>query len=116
LKIIQENPHQPKKPDSLLYEVEKEVLDDLISSAGSGNINLYYFDESGFNLNPNIPYAWSKIGQTLFIAGKRSQNLNVLGFLNTKNSDLFSYTTSESTLPIKKELNPHAWAYLCSLL
>jgi len=75
----------------VLYESKKKELDNLISYATDETINLYYFDESGFNLNPNIPYAWSKIGETLSIAGKRSQNLNVLGFLDTKNSDLFSY-------------------------
>ena len=75
-----------------MYESKKEELDSLISSATDGTIKLYYFDESGFNLNPHIPYAWNEIDQTLSIAAKRSQNLNVLGFLDTKNSDLFSYT------------------------
>ena len=56
-------------------------------------IDLYYFDESGFNLTPNLPYAWSRIGHTLSIPAKRGKNLNVLGFLDINNSKLFSYST-----------------------
>ncbi len=56
-------------------------------------LDLYYFDESGFNLTPNLPYAWSTIGKTLSIPAKRSKNLNVLGFLDINNSKLFSSTT-----------------------
>ncbi len=56
-------------------------------------LDLYYFDESGFNLTPNLPYAWSSIGKTLSISAKRSRNLNVLGFLNINNSKLFATHT-----------------------
>ena len=56
-------------------------------------IDLYYFDESGFSLDPNIPYAWSLVGKTLRVPAKRSNQLNVLGFLNTHSSGLFASTT-----------------------
>ncbi len=56
-------------------------------------LDLYYFDESGFNLTPNLPYAWSTIGKTIGIGAKRSKNLNVLGFLNINNSKLFATHT-----------------------
>jgi hypothetical protein len=56
-------------------------------------LDLFYFDESGFNLTPNIPYAWSTIGKTISIPAKMSRNLNVLGFLNINTSKLFASTT-----------------------
>jgi len=56
-------------------------------------LDLYYFDESGFNLTPNLPYAWSTVGKTLSIPAKRSRSLNVLGFLNINNSKLFASIT-----------------------
>ncbi len=54
-----------------------------------------YFDESGFNLTPNLPYAWSKVGTTLSIPAKISKNLNVLGFLNINTQKVFASITSD---------------------
>ena len=54
-----------------------------------------YFDESGFNLTPNLPYAWSEVGTTLSIPAKMSKNLNVLGFLNVNKQKVFASTTSD---------------------
>lgn len=56
-------------------------------------LDLFYFDESGFNLTPNIPYAWSTVGKTISVPAKMSRNLNVLGFLNINTSKLFASTT-----------------------
>lgn len=61
--------------------------------AKQGIVDLYYFDESGFNLTPNLPYAWSTVGKTISIPAKMSKKLNVLGFLNINTSKLFASTT-----------------------
>jgi len=61
--------------------------------ANKGILDIYYFDESGFNLTPNLPYAWSTVGKTISIRAKMSKNLNVLGFLNINKSKLFASTT-----------------------
>ncbi|WP_367235056.1 transposase [Sulfurimonas sp.] len=61
-------------------------------------MDVEYFDESGFNLNPNLPYAWNKIGETLSIPSKRSGNLNVLGSLNKNKSILFASTIFKNIL------------------
>ena len=63
------------------------------SFADKGMIDLYHFDESGFSLDPNVPYAWSLVGETLRVPAKRSKQLNVLGFLNTRTPGLFASTT-----------------------
>ena len=51
----------------------------------SGEIDLYYFDESGFDLIPTVPYAWQPSGETIEIPCSKSPRINVLGFLNTSN-------------------------------
>jgi|TARA_B110000263_G_C15238051_1_gene477973 transposase len=48
-------------------------------------LDLVYFDEAGFSLDPCVPYAWQPIGETLEIPASKGKRLNVLGFLNTDN-------------------------------
>ena len=48
-----------------------------------GLLELYFFDESGFSLEPVVPYAWQPKGQTLSLLAAKSQRLHVLGFLST---------------------------------
>ena len=61
-----------------------------------GLCELYYYDESGFSLNSNIPYRWSPIGEPLKIPANRfSKRISVLGFLNTKTKDLFHTMTTD---------------------
>ena len=58
--------------------------------ANDGFCELYFYDESGFSLNSNVPYRWSPVGVPLQIPANRfSKRINVLGFLNTKTKDLF---------------------------
>ena len=45
-------------------------------------LDLVYFDEAGFNLQPSLPYAWSKKGKRIEIPSKRSRSQNVLGFMH----------------------------------
>ncbi len=59
-----------------------KTLQALIPQAQKGRIDLYYFDKSGFNLTPCVPYAWQPLGETLEIPSQRSQPLNVLGLMN----------------------------------
>jgi|SRR5712691_261314 transposase len=45
-------------------------------------VDLWYFDEAGFTLQPCIPYAWQKIGTTLELASAYGPRQNILGFFN----------------------------------
>ena len=48
-----------------------------------GYIDLYFGDESGFTMQPYVPYAWQKKGQTHRVfARKGRKRLNVLGLLS----------------------------------
>jgi transposase len=50
-----------------------------------GLIDVAYFDETGFNLTPNIPYAWQEKNETIEISSNSSSTLSVLGFLRKSN-------------------------------
>ncbi|MDM8567897.1 IS630 family transposase, partial [Candidatus Halobeggiatoa sp. HSG11] len=58
------------------------MVAELLIKEKQGEINVYYFDESGFNLQPCVPYAWQEIGTYIEIPSSRSNSLNVLGFIN----------------------------------
>lgn len=53
--------------------------------AGTSPMDLWYFDEAGFSLQPTIPYAWQKVGQRLELASTHGPRQNVLGFFNLHN-------------------------------
>ena len=76
-----------------MYKLKQEDLNVLTAKANNDEIDLIYFDESGINLNPNLPYVWSEVATTLQIPSKMSRKLNVLGFLNIKHNKLFGTTT-----------------------
>ena len=60
-----------------------------------GKIDLYYFDESGFTLEPYIPYAWQESGTVIEIPATKGTRINVLGLMNRKN-DLYPYMFEQS--------------------
>jgi len=52
---------------------------------GKADIDIYYFDGSGFDLTPGVPYAWQPRGGYIEIPSAKSQRLNVLSFMNKDN-------------------------------
>ncbi len=50
-----------------------------------GKIALYYFDESGFALDPTIPYAWQEPKSVIELPARKYGRINVLGFMNRQN-------------------------------
>ena len=58
-------------------------------------IDVFFIDESGFSLQPNIPYAWQPIGVQWGIPSEKNKVLNVLGFLNPKSQQLVTYPMPE---------------------
>lgn len=84
-----------KEPNKELYETKKHLIQkyDLLSQREI--IDLYFFDESGFSINSNIPYAWSPINKTMVIKSFHAKRFNILGFINKK-GDLHSYLREKS--------------------
>lgn len=59
-----------------------EEIKCLMEQADKEEIGFYYFDESGFTLEPCVPYAWQEKGKTIEIPSSKSNRLNVLGFID----------------------------------
>lgn len=70
------------KRDPDLFEKSQQQLALLIEQSEQKEIDLFYFDESGFTLEPCVPYAWQPSGETIEVPSSKSKRLNVLGFVN----------------------------------
>jgi transposase len=79
------------KRDQAEFERVQEEIAILHQQEAAGEVDVYYFDESGFNLTPEVPYAWQAMGETIEIPSSRSKRLSVLGFCN-KQQDFHATT------------------------
>jgi transposase len=61
-------------------------------------IDVYFADESGFSLTPNVPYGWQPIGEQLRIDTQRKHVTNIFGLLNPKNQIIFPYATKKGQM------------------
>jgi transposase len=77
--------------DQAAFERAKTEIATLHEQEAAGLVAVYYFDESGFSLTPEVPYAWQTVGEIIEIPSRRSQRLNVLGFCN-KQQDFHATT------------------------
>ena len=62
---------------------QKKEIEALKGQEDKGEIDLYFFDGSGFSLVPNVPYCWQKKGETVELDSSKSKPINVVGFLRT---------------------------------
>lgn len=83
------------KRDPNLFAQSQQQLAELAEQAKQEQIDLVYFDESGFTLEPCIPYAWQFVGKTIEVPCAKSNRLNVLGFMN-KNGTFQSWVFEQS--------------------
>lgn len=84
-----------KQPPAAEYARKSAALEILKDLDDAGTIDLYYLDETGFTLIPPVPYAWQVIGQTIGLPSRKSDRLNVLGFMHRRNG-LESYVSKQS--------------------
>ena len=73
-----------EKRDEVMFRFFQEELKKLEELSAKDEVDLLYFDGSGFNLNPNVPYGWLKIGQKVQLPALRGQGYTVLASLNAK--------------------------------
>lgn len=50
-----------------------------------GLIELYFGDESGFSMNPSLPYGWSPLGERIKIFPQRDKKINLFGVFRPDN-------------------------------
>lgn len=82
-------------PPQLEYQEKQKQLEELKQKDATGEIALYFMDESGFCLIPCIPYGWQPVGQYLDLLSRLSKRLNVLGFLRL-NLELEAYVSEQT--------------------
>src|SRR5256884_7100412 len=81
--------------DPFAFAQCQRELETLQHQEGQGKIDLYYFDESGFTLDPYIPYAWQEPGTVIEIPAAKGTRINIVGFMNRQN-DLHPYMFEQS--------------------
>lgn len=67
------------------FEAAQVELQQLKQQHQAGEIELWFFDESGFDGQPSVPYAWQPQGSLLEVPAKRTTRIKVLGFLTQDN-------------------------------
>ena len=83
------------KRDPAEFKRAQAEIAALHAQEAAGALNVYYFDETGFNLTPEVPYAWQEVGETIEILSSCSKRINVLGFYN-KAQDFHATTVQGS--------------------
>jgi transposase len=81
--------------DPEAFAKAKRELAALQQQEDQGQIALYYFDESGFALDPTMPYAWQEPKSVIELPARKYGRINVLGFMNRQN-DLHPFLFEDS--------------------
>jgi transposase len=84
-----------KCQDPHLYEYMVSQLCFYLMLEEAGKVKIYYGDESGFSLEPCIPYGWQPPEEYTRITPVGGQRLNVFGLLSRDN-DLHAYTIEDT--------------------
>ena len=82
-----------RDPDA--FAKAKRALEALQRQEDHGKIDWYYYDESGFALDPTIPYAWQEPKSVIELPARKAGRINVLGFMHRHN-DLPPFLFEES--------------------
>ncbi len=73
-----------KNRDQLLFDFFAQEIKHLQTL--SAEIDLWFYDESSFHLNPTVPYAWQPKGSSFSLPAQRGNVLTVAGFMRKDNS------------------------------
>jgi transposase len=71
--------------DPEAFTKAKRALAALQKQEDPGQIALYYFDASGFALDPTIPYAWQEPKCVIELPARKAGRIKVLGCMNRQN-------------------------------
>jgi transposase len=80
------------KREEVAFREMKEFVEECLESAEKQEIDVYFLDESGCSLKPNIPYGWQPIASSIpIVTGpNHSKRLSVLGLLHHSGQSLYS--------------------------
>ncbi len=74
------------KQDPIIYQEKLKQLKELYLLEEKGELDVCYVDESGFSLEPCIPYGWQAKGEYTKLLPQKSKRLNVFGIINKQNN------------------------------
>jgi transposase len=72
--------------DPAAFAQAKRALEALQPQEDPGQIARYYFDESGFALDPTMPYAWQEPKRVIELPARQDGRINVLGLMHRQNA------------------------------
>lgn len=74
--------------DPVLFSFFQAELEQLKLMAKAEELDLYYLDETGLNLNPQVPYAWQLQGSTAELPAKRGAGKTIIGYFSPIKQEL----------------------------
>jgi transposase len=74
------------KRDEEHFRRTKDRINSLEQRRLKGEIDIFYFDEAGFDLTPCVPYAWQPKNEYIEVPPAKSQRLNTLAFMDKENA------------------------------
>lgn len=78
-----------------VYHLKKEVLGKLEQFSREGLLDLYYGDEAGVSMEPNVPYGWQFQDEEVSMPTAKGKALNCFG-LFTRNNQSWTATSEQS--------------------
>lgn len=76
-----------KKPLPEVYQLKRELLGELERLSESGEIDLYYGDEAGVALEPNVPYGWQFGDEAVAMPSEKGSGINCFGLFTRSNNN-----------------------------
>lgn len=84
-----------KEQDEEEYERKAGELKQLIELYQSGYVDLFFADESGFNMLGYVPYGWQPKGEYIEITPSKTQGTQIFGLMSLDNElESYSYVGS----------------------
>jgi len=68
-----------------LFKKAQEEIKQLLKQHENRELKLFYFDESGFSLTPNVPYGWQGKGCEHLLPSSPGGHINALGMITPDN-------------------------------
>ncbi len=84
------------KPNEAVYRLKKEVLGRFEQLSSEGWLDLYYGDEAGVNLEPNVPYGWQFADEEVSMPSEKGKGINCFGLFTRDNQSWVA--VSEATI------------------
>lgn len=78
-KRVRKSLKSKRKEDN--FEWMKGIIRDYLEKEQAREIEVKFFDQSGFDREPSIAYAWQEKGETIEVPSSKSNRLNVLGIM-----------------------------------